>query len=102
MIIYYKNIREHIHHVDKILSTLGAARVTLNVKKCHFFERKVEYLGHMVTPGQVSMDDSNVESLKKAQRSKTKTQLTPFVGLCKFIGGSYRTSQGRRIPSIET
>ena len=43
VIIYSKNLCEHIHHVEKILSTLGTARVTLNVKKCHLFQRKVEY-----------------------------------------------------------
>ena len=32
VIIYSKNVREHIHHVDEIISTFGVAGVTPNVK----------------------------------------------------------------------
>ena len=82
VIIYSKNVREHIHHVDEILSTLRAAGVTLNVKKFHFFQGKVEYLGHMVTPVELSIDEYNVESLKKPQPPKTKMKRRSFFGLC--------------------
>ena len=82
VIIFSKNLDDHIAHVDEILDTLSAAGVTLKVNKCHFFQKEVEYLGHMVKPGQLEIDRTNVESLRNARPPTNKTQLRSFLGLC--------------------
>lgn len=82
VIIFSKSVDDHIRHVDEILSTLADAGVTLKINKCHFFQRQVEYLGHMVKPGQLEIDRTNVELLHQAQPPTNKTQLRSFLGLC--------------------
>jgi len=82
VIIFSNNVDDHIKHVDEILQTLADAGITLKINKCFFFQKQVEYLGHMVNPGRLEIDKTNVESLRQAEPPKNKTQLRSFLGLC--------------------
>ena len=82
MIIYSKNVEEHIQHVDEILHCLSKAGVTLKIKKCKFFTTTVDYLGHVIKPGKLEIDRTNTESLRKAAPPTSKTELRSFLGLC--------------------
>ena len=73
---------DHIHHVDEILTTVAEAGVTLKINKCHFFQKEVEYLGHMVKPGSLQIDKTNVNSLRQAKPPTNKTKVRSFLGLC--------------------
>lgn len=53
IIIFSKDIEEHLNQVDEILTTLGDPGVTLNLKKCQCFSGSVEYLGHIIQPGRL-------------------------------------------------
>ena len=82
IIIFSKSVEEHIQHVDEILTALGNAGVTLKIKKCKFFSDTVEYLGHIIKPGNLEIDSSNTKSLREAKPPTTKTELRSFLGLC--------------------
>ena len=82
VIIYSKNVEEHIQHVDEILHCLSKAGVTLKIKKCKFFTTTVDYLGHVIKPGKLEIDRTNTESLRKAAPPTSKTELRSFLGLC--------------------
>lgn len=75
VIIFSTNMDDHIRHVDKILTSLQEAGVTLTINKGLFFQRKVEYLGHMITSGQLEIDQKNFHSLKQAKHPRNKTEL---------------------------
>lgn len=48
-VIFLSNKFDHnIRHVNAILTNLDEAGVTLNINKCHFFQKQVEYLGNMI------------------------------------------------------
>ena len=44
VIIFSKNVSQHLSHVDKLLTQLEEAGVTLKLKKCTFFQNRVYYL----------------------------------------------------------
>jgi len=46
------------------------------------FSDAVEYLGHIVRPGQLRVHNKNVDAMKHAKFSVTKTQLKSFLGMC--------------------
>lgn len=62
---------DHIRHIDQIFKTLTEAGVTLNINKCHIFQRKVEYLVHMLKDGFLEINKTNVTSLTDAQPRRT-------------------------------
>ncbi len=81
VIIYSKTVEEHIDHVDEVLRCLADAGVTLKIKKCKFFTSTVEYLGHIIKPGRLEIDQANTKSLVEALPPTNKSELRSFLGL---------------------
>ena len=82
IIIFSKTVDEHITHVDEVLSALRSSGVTLKIKKCRFFSDSVEYLGHIIRPGRLEVDNANTRSLRDAKPPTSKTEIRSFLGLC--------------------
>ena len=82
VIIFSANAEQHVKDVDTVLHRLREARVTLNLEKCTWFSDEVEYLGHIVRPGQLHVHNKNLDALKHAKFPTTKTQLKSFLGMC--------------------
>lgn len=53
VIIYSRTVEEHLTHVRTVLDLLKEAGVTLKLRKCEFFGRSVDYLGHTISPGRL-------------------------------------------------
>ena len=56
-------------------------RVTLKIAKCKFFTTTVEYLGHIIRPGKLEVDQTNTKSLREAKPPTTRTQIRSFLDL---------------------
>ena len=63
------------------MTCLREAGITLKISKCTFFSDKIEYLGHIIKPGRLEVDQANTKSLRDARPPKTKSQLRSFLGL---------------------
>jgi len=72
----------HVKALGESLTRLGRAGVTLKAKKCQFFQTSVEYLGHIISPGEMRVHKKNLEALAKVGHPRTKTQLRSFLGMC--------------------
>lgn len=81
VIIYSKSVDEHIVHVDEVLTCLSEAGITLKISKCNFFSDKIEYLGHVIKPGRLEVDQANTQSLRDARSPMIRSQLRSFFGL---------------------
>ena len=84
VIILSRTPEEHIQHVNDVLACLSASGVTLKINKCRFFTKTVEYLGHVVKPGTLEIDQANKRSLREAKPPTTRTQLRSFLGLTNY------------------
>lgn len=82
IIIFSRNWDDHVEHVDAILSVLQRPGVKLKLRKCEFFVERIRYLGHVVRPGTIEVDQARVEALRKVKHPTTQTQLRSFLGLC--------------------
>jgi hypothetical protein len=91
IIVFSKTPTEHMAHLDAVLHRLYRAGRTLNLKKCHFFKETVDYLGHVIRPGQLSVAEKNTTTLKSTNHPTTQTELRSFLGLCnvyrRFVRG---------------
>jgi hypothetical protein len=47
-----------------------------------FFKDTVDYLGHVIRPGQLSVAEKNTAALKDMMHPTTQTELRSFLGLC--------------------
>jgi len=89
----------HVKELGEALTRLGRAGVTLKAKKCQVFQTSVEYLGHIISPGEMLVHMKNLEALAKVGHPRTKTQLRSFlcwtVMLVADSTGGSRMDDGR-------
>jgi len=80
VIVFSHTVAEHLRHVDEVLTLLRAAGVTLKLSKCRFFQPKVDYLGHVITPGKLHVATANTQAFESAKFPRSLTQLRSFLG----------------------
>lgn len=81
IITFSGDIEKRVHHVHKILTTLGEAWVTVNHKKCRLFSDSVDYLGHMIKLSRLEIDQSRTKYLLHAIPTTTRSDLRSFLCL---------------------
>ena len=82
IIVFSKDVETHIRHVDEVLTVLRGAGLSLKLRKCHFFVKSVDYLGHVIRPGLLQVAEKNVDAVRQATPPRTQRQLRSFLGLC--------------------
>ena len=97
VIIYSRTGEDHLRDVDSVLQVLKQAGVSLKFDKCRFFTDSVRYLGHIIRPGTLEVDDSHVRALKLAKPPKTTSELRSFLGFTnvyrRFINNYTETAR---------
>lgn len=81
VVIFSKDIEAHIRDVDKILTIMESAGLTLNIAKCHFFTKDLMYLGHKIRPGSLTVDPVTIKALREASPPINQSELRSFLGL---------------------
>ena len=49
IIVYSKTAKEHLEHLQQVFYKLHNAEFTTKLNKCHFFVKKIQYLGHVLS-----------------------------------------------------
>jgi hypothetical protein len=73
IMVFSKTQAEHMAHLDAVLNRLYRAGMALNLKECHFFKEKVDCLGHVIRPGQLSVAEKDTAALKDTKHPTTQT-----------------------------
>ena len=63
VIVFSKNIEDPLVHVGTVLDALRDALITLKLTKCDFFTNTVKYLGHVIRPGTLEVDEAATKAL---------------------------------------
>lgn len=80
-----KEFAEGLSHIERILIALQEAGFSINVDKTAFFKRSIEYLGNIISNGEVSPSPRKVEALMKAPIPTTVKQVRQFNGLAGYF-----------------
>ena len=84
IVILSSSWEEHAQHVRKVLLQLRKAGLTASPKKCTWGSKVVEFLGHKLGDGKMSIPDRRVRALREYMRPKTKRALRTFLGVVSF------------------
>ena len=82
VIVFSKSFDQHLTAVADVLHILQEAGLSMNMRKCKFFSRTVDYLGHVVRPGRLAVAEKNTEAVRRAKYPSTQTELRSFLGTC--------------------
>ena len=76
---------EHCGHVGEVFSRFLAAGLKLKTSKCHIFQTKVDYLGHVVCREGVSTNSDKESVINDWPVLRNLTDLQPFLGTVGFL-----------------
>ena len=62
--IAYCIMKEHLDHLQKVFHKLQNGKLSMNVSKCHFFTREIQYLGNILSATHVKPLPSKLEAIK--------------------------------------
>ena len=85
IIIYSRNIEDHLHHLALVLERLHIHHLTASLEKYQFGMERLEYLGHIVTTDGKEANPEYVKAIIEAPTPKTKRQLQSFLGTCNWL-----------------
>ena len=84
IIVPGQSFSQHIANLRQVFERLRKAKLKLSPKKCILFQRKVQYLGHVVSEEGISPDPGKIEAVKTWPRPATVTEIKSFLGLCSY------------------
>ena len=85
ILIYNKNSMEHLEHLRQLFSIIREQRLFANLKKCDFYaEKKIIFLGYVVTKDGIEMDRSNIEAITNWPTPRSIHDVRSFHGLVSF------------------
>ena len=91
IIVFGVDFDEHFDRLTEVLERIKGAGLKLSPKKCQLFQRKVEFLGYVVSSDGISTDPSKVSAIKEWPIPLGLTGLQSFIGTCsyyrKFVKG---------------
>lgn len=75
---------EHWNHLDHVLGILKRERLIAKLKKCHFFEEKVEFLGYQLSYNAIRPIQEKCEAIAAYPTPKTIKEAQRFLGTINY------------------
>ncbi len=85
IVIYFKDMAEHVKHLDWILGQLKWARLKIKVEKCEFAKSEIKLLGHRISEEGIISDLGKVVAIEALERPTTISKLRGFLGAVGFF-----------------
>jgi hypothetical protein len=84
ILIYSKEIDEHIGHLRQVLDVLRKESLYANLKKSDFCMDKIVFLGYVVRAKGIEMDEAKVKAIQEWPTPKSIIEVKSFHGLASF------------------
>ncbi|KAI2646498.1 Transposon Tf2-9 polyprotein [Labeo rohita] len=84
ILIYSSSYSEHVTHVRAVLQRLIFHQLYAKEEKCEFHLDKVSFLGYIISPEGVAMDERKVNAVLNWPRPTTLKELQRFLGFSNF------------------
>ena len=89
--VYSQNFEDHLHHLRLVFNRFREAGLKLKPSKCHFGQKEVNYLGHVITTEGIQPDPKKVKVVQEYPAPKSVKEVRAFMGLTnyyrKFVKG---------------
>lgn len=90
IIVFSSTVEEHKWHLRSVLGMLRNAGMSLKLHKCFFLQKRVEYLGHIVSPGQLAVQSKTCDAIIGMAPPTNLTKLRSLLVLCNVCHRSVK------------
>jgi len=91
IIVFSCDFDSHLARLREVFARLRAANLKVHIKKCSLFQKRVNFLGHVLTETRIEVQREKVEAVRSWPTPRNLTEVRSFVGLCsyyrRFIAG---------------
>ena len=84
VIVFSVSFKEHLERLARVFSALQKAQLKLKLSKCHFAQREVKYLGHIVSEKGIAPDPGKIEAVSSYPAPQNPKELKQFLGLSNY------------------
>lgn len=86
VVVFSPDFDSHVQHLEEVFERLHQHGLKLQPRKCHLFQQKVTYLGHVISEAGVATDPSKTAAVRDWPVPQTVKQVKSFLG----FSGYYR------------
>ena len=86
VIIFNDTPEEHVGYLRQVFERLRVWGLCLHHGKSKFFHNKLAYLGHMITPGGLGVQEAKVAALNMILIPGDVPRLQAFMGMANYYG----------------
>lgn len=91
IILFSRTFEEHLCRLELVFERLRNAKLKLKPSKCSFMQRRVAFLGHIISEHGVEVQPEKTETVVKWPTPRSIHDVRSFVGLCgyyrRFVAG---------------
>ncbi|GFR77085.1 zinc finger protein [Elysia marginata] len=84
LLVHTETWEAHVESLAELFRRLREANFTVGPIKCVLGSSTIDFLGHRLGQGTISLQDENVEKVRNAPRPKTKKKVRAFLGLVGY------------------
>ncbi|KAG8501359.1 hypothetical protein CXB51_003487 [Gossypium anomalum] len=84
ILVYSTSWAEHLYHLRSVLLILREQQLYAKQSKCCFGSSQIQYLGHVLHAGTVSMDTTKVDCISSWPTPRSARELCSFLGLSGY------------------
>jgi hypothetical protein len=84
VIVFSSTLEEHFVRLKLVLERLQQAGLKLKPSKCSLLQRSVEFLGHVVSEGNVGVNPAKIRDVEEWPTPVSLKEVRGFVGLCSY------------------
>ncbi|QRV96825.1 Retrotransposable element Tf2 protein [Ceratobasidium sp. AG-Ba] len=84
ILIFSEKEEEHTEHVREVLRILRENNLYAKLAKCEFFVKKVIFLGLVITPEGISMEEEKIKAITEWNTPQKIMEVQAFLGFVNF------------------
>ena len=84
IIVFSSTFQEHLDRLERVFLKLQGAGLKLRSEKCHFVQKAVKYLGHVVSDKGICPDPAKTDVVANYPIPKNAKEVKQFMGLCNY------------------
>ena len=84
VIVIAPDFSSHLQRLEEVLQRLQGAGLKLKPQKCELLQRKVRYLGHIVSADGIATDPEKIEAIEDWPPPQNLKQLQAFLGTAGY------------------
>ena len=84
ILVYSDIYDQHIRHVKMVLDVLKQKNLKVKTEKCKFHVKEITFLGFVITPGNIQMETTKIDSIQTWPAPKNIKDLQKLLGFMGF------------------